>query len=213
MKRIAIKIFLALLAFIAILVINFLLFARWASVVSDGEQISRKGNGQSALLVVDIQEGTTGSVSIDKSYIDQADDFIRSVNLVTADATARGIPVIYIGSEVKNPLLNLLNSTLKTGSKGAEFDTRLRIRSEWSVMKHRNDAFHEEELNHLLDSLGVDEVILTGLDANECIVFTARGALNRGFEVSVIQEAVLARNDSLKLAAIEQYRLLGLNIR
>ena len=85
--------------------------------------------------------------------------------------------------------------------------------SDAAVMKRKGDAFHEEELNKMLTGLGVENLILTGLDAAGCVTYTAKGALNRGYEVAVIENAVIAKEEVLKEEALEAFRELGVEIK
>ena len=55
--------------FVAVVIVNFLIFQKKATVVSKGEPIEVYNEPQSALLVVDIQEATTGTISTDQHYI------------------------------------------------------------------------------------------------------------------------------------------------
>ena len=56
MKKILLRIFLALGVFILIVVANYFAFNIIASRITEGETISSKGSEKTALLVIDIQE-------------------------------------------------------------------------------------------------------------------------------------------------------------
>lgn len=213
MKKNLVRILIAIFAIVAILVVNLLIFGKITSVVSEGERIEIKGTGNTALLVIDIQEGTTGSLSIDQCYIDRSEELISELNRLIEEAQANEWAIIYIGSEVVNPLINVLNNILARGSEGVEFDNRLAVQSDHIVIKRRNDAFHEEALNELLTELEIEEVILVGLDAAHCVYHTMQGALNRGYEVSVIEEALISESEEMKQNILETYRELGVEIR
>jgi nicotinamidase-related amidase len=113
---------------------------------------------------------------------------------------------------VVNPLLNLLNSTLARRSGGSALDKRLTIDSGIVVTKRKNDAFNKTELDRVLRKNRVGRMVLVGLDAEHCILSTIRGAQNRNYRVSVIQEAVIAKTDAGKAGALNRFRSMGVEV-
>jgi nicotinamidase-related amidase len=61
--------------------------------------------------------------------------------------------------------------------------------------KNRTDAFSNRKLEQFLIDHHVDEIFLVGLDAAFCVYYTALGALNRGYRVTVVTDAVMTRRD------------------
>ena len=118
MKKILLYTGLVIITLVGILAVNLFIFNKSAARISEGTPIPDYGTLKSAILVVDIQEGTTGSVSVTESYTIQADGLIQSINNLTEIATRERIPVVYIRSKVSNPLINILNNTLAEGSLG-----------------------------------------------------------------------------------------------
>jgi len=68
MKKIFISIVSILVLSILILVVNYLIFVNRGSQISEGEPILRTYTIKPALLVIDIQEGTTGKSSVEDCY-------------------------------------------------------------------------------------------------------------------------------------------------
>ncbi len=85
-KRILLRILMAFGLFVVILIANYVIFGITASKVTEGVPIENRDPERVALLVIDIQEGTTGSTSITDSYISQAESLIANVNKLVADA-------------------------------------------------------------------------------------------------------------------------------
>jgi nicotinamidase/pyrazinamidase len=212
MKKILVRILLPVGLIFLILFLNLLFSSIIASKITEGEPITPTGSGRTALLVIDIQEGTTGVVSETKAYTSRSAGLIRNINLLLDEALEREWSVIYIRSEVVNPLINVLNNTLARGSEGAKPDGRLAVKPGATVIKHRNDAFNRTDLDRILTENRVEHLVVAGLDAERCIRSTVMAALNRGYRVSVIRDAVIARTGEGKTEALEQLRVLGVEI-
>lgn len=212
MKKILLRLLLVIGLIIAVLVINLVIFNFTATRITEGVPISHAGSGNRALVVIDIQEGTTGGVSYVESFRLQSGELIENLNLLTEEAEAKGWPIIYIISEVANPLINILNNTLAKGSPGVEMDKRLEIRSDYIVTKRKNDSFTNPELDSILTRNRVDRLTLVGLDAAECVYHTALAALNRGYRVQVVQEAIISKTEADKAEALQDFRELGVEI-
>lgn len=212
MKKILIRLFLPIGLFIFLMIINLVFFNMSASKISEGEPISQPVPGNAAIMVIDIQEGTTGSESITGSYKDQSHDLIEKINSITEDAEEHEWPVIYIRNEVSNPLINLINSSLAKGSAGSELDSRLEIRSDYILTKNKKDAFSNPELDRILIEENVGSLVFVGLDAAYCVNNTIQAAQNRGYKISIIEEAVISETDSLKYVMLDQFRKTGVDI-
>lgn len=89
------------------------------------------------------------------------------------------------------------------GSPGTEMDHRLiKIPGATTITKNRSDAFSTPELDAYLREYHVDQLLLTGLDGAYCVDATARGALNRGYQVTLLQDGIAteSRNSIENLA-------------
>ncbi len=212
MKKILFRLLMIIGGFILIVFLNFLIFSFFATRITDGVPISSPGSGNTALLVIDIQEGTTGTVSVTDSFKEHSDVLIRNINRIVGEAHEKGWSVIYIKSEIANPLLNLLNNTLARGSEGAKLDKRLSVSSDLVVTKSRSDSFNQTNLDEILTTLNTDRLVMVGLDAAKCVKNTVLAALNREYRVAVIQEGIISREEADKIMAIKEFRDLGVEI-
>jgi nicotinamidase-related amidase len=188
------------------------IYNKTSARITRGVPIDQDESLNTALLIIDIQEGTTGEVSEAEGYIEQSEDLIPNLNRIIDTALARNWTVIYIGTEVVNPLTKILNNNLARGSLSAEFDKRLNIRSDLVVTKRKYDSFNRTGLDEILKEHGVGSLVVTGLDAGACVYSTIRAALNRGYRVEVIEEGVIAGNLEAKQEMIEEYRSLGARV-
>lgn len=108
-----------LVLFIIVLFVNYKIFEKNWSIVSQGQPIENYGERRAALLVVDIQEGTTGDVSKNPFYKQNADIVIEKINHISDIFKNNKYLILYIRSEISNPLINLLNSSYAKGLQQA----------------------------------------------------------------------------------------------
>ncbi|MBE7684364.1 cysteine hydrolase family protein [Paenibacillus sp. P13VS] len=61
-----------------------------------------------------------------------------------------------------------------------------------TVTKESSNAFWQTELESILKSHGVELVIISGFAAEECVLFTYNGAMERGFRPVMLQNGILS---------------------
>ena len=71
-----------------------------------------------------------------------------------------------------------------------------------SILKPRHSAFFGTPLEFLLDELSVDRLVLTGLAADSCIMFTAHDAHLRKYALRIPADCVASERDSYRRAAL-----------
>ena len=75
---------------------------------------------------------------------------------------------------------------------------------DYFVLKPRHSAFYATPLDLLLRDLGADVVILTGIAANICVLFSANDAYMRGYRVVVPSDCVASNTAEDTRAALQQ---------
>jgi nicotinamidase-related amidase len=136
-------------------------------------------NMTSALLVIDVQKGlctgTWAAFEIDR--------VIANINTVAAKARAAGAPVVFIQHEADEDLLRF-------ESEGWQLDERLEAAPEdLRLRKTACDSFHKTQLQALLQSRGVDRLVVCGLQSDFCVDTTVRRALALGYPVTLVADA------------------------
>lgn len=212
-KRIFLRILLVLGLVIAVLVVNLVIFNITASKVTEGVPIENRDPERVALLVIDIQEGTTGNTSITESYIRQSETLIAHVNTLVADAVTKGWTILWVRSEVTNPLINILNSTMARGSIGAELDERLDTSAGEVVVKKKNDSFANTPLDAILEEKRIGRLVIVGLDAEHCVFAAIEASVNRGYELTVFEETVIADEEANMAKMLETYKAMGVEVQ
>lgn len=77
------------------------------------------------------------------------------------------------------------------GARGAELVELLEPGSgDRVVLKPRHSAFYQTSIELLLRDLEVERVVLTGLQADICVLFTAMDAFLRKYEVAIVRDGV-----------------------
>lgn len=212
MKKIIISIVSIPVLFVLILVINYMIFQHIAVQISKGEPITQKDTVKQALLVVDIQEGTTGKYSDYEYYMMKSEELINTINLLADSSVKNNIPVIYIKNEITNFLINILNDTYAPGSPGSKFDARLNIVSDIIINKDKSDAFSNSALDSFLIKNEINKLVFTGLDLAHCVNSTIVAAENRKYKICLISDAVLAKSDSLKKVSLDEFKQSGIEV-
>ena len=169
---------------------------RKIGIPTTGPKIDKPARPGAALMVIDMQSDFTSSPAWSTEQMDNA---LAQIQTQVAQARSNGMPVIEVRHVFRGRLANLLNGWFNKGrgnegSPGLATDGRLGLQPDLEVIKSVGDAFSNSALDQFLSEQSIGTLILTGLDGCHCVNKTARGALNRGFDVQVATDAVLAAN-------------------
>jgi nicotinamidase-related amidase len=151
---------------------------------------TRSGSG-SALLVVDVQVGVVAAAW-------ERDRIIGNVALAVQRAREAGVPVVWIQHH---------DHELKQDTPDWEWVPELQpLPAEARIYKSFNSAFEDTDLISVLDKQGVSRIFLAGAATNWCIRATAYGALDRGFDVTLLSDAHTTGNIELDLGRVVEAR-------
>ncbi|MRH92416.1 isochorismatase family protein [Nocardia sp. SYP-A9097] len=78
--------------------------------------------------------------------------------------------------------------------------------------KTRHSFFAYTELDPILRSLGVQRLLVAGLQTNVCVEATVRAALERNYEVAVAEDAVSTDGPDLHHGALNSMRVLYVEV-
>ena len=187
----------------AVAAILFFLGIRKIYTPTTGEKITEYDNPAKALLVIDVQEDYTGLNGRQAPLFKNVGAQIRIINSLIESSAGSGMHVVYIRQIFDNNFLTrkFIGRTLE-GFPGTEMDGRIRVINNNDFTKRISDAFSNSELEAFLIRNQVDELYLVGLDAAYCVYYTALGAMNRGYKVTIVEDAVMTRkkmSDVLRL--------------
>ena len=212
MKKIILTIVSIIVLFILILAVNYFIFIQTVNEVSQGKPIAQTDTVIQALLVIDIQEATTGNYSDNQYYMNKSEELIKTVNILTDSSANHHIPVIFIKTVLHNFLLNILNDMYAPESQGSKLDARLNVVSDNIFEKDKADAFSNPALDSFLVKHEINKLVFIGLDLSGCVNYTILAADNRNYGISLISDAVLAKSDSLKKVKLDDFKQSGYEI-
>ena len=125
-------------------------------------------------------------------------------------AHAADVPVIYANDNFgdwRSDASAIVERCSRRGP-GAPFVRALApTRRDYFVLKPANSAFYCTTLEPLLESLAVQRLILGGLSADNCVLFTAHDAYLRGYRLCVPADCVAAQRTADRERALEQMRV------
>lgn len=125
-------------------------------------------------------------------------------------ARRAGVPVVYANDNFGDwtaTSADLVRECSTRGSPGASFTRKVRpMRGDCFVLKARNSAFYCTSLEPLLESVGAKTLVLAGLAADNCVLFTAHDAYLRGYRVIVARDAVASQSAESTERALEQMK-------
>ena len=121
-----------------------------------------------------------------------------------------GIPTIYSNDNFgrwKSDFNKQVDHCLYDGVRGQPLAELLRPdEDDYFVLKPKHSGFFSTTLDILLDYLRVKTLILTGLSANICVLFTANDAYMRDYDLVVPRDCVASNTQELTDYALEQMR-------
>ncbi len=136
-----------------------------------------------ALIVIDIQERYLPIMAQDEK-----DLALRMINGAIWLFRQDNLPVIrvYHSDPQYGP---------KPGEEGFEFPSSVIIDDkDPKVIKNYPSAFTKTDLEKMLRDKGINTVFLCGLSAVGCVLATYYGAMDRGFDVFMVKDAITSHN-------------------
>lgn len=173
-----------------------------------GVYINKYENPKKALLVIDLQEGTSGKMG------QKAETLFEKVNILIQNFQSQGLHIIYVKQENENTLFNrfLFQGNLIKDTKSTQFDKRLQVVNNIEFTKSIQDSFQNKEFESFLIQNEIDELYLVGVDAKACIYSTALGAKNRNYKTFIVSDAIASINNENLTEILTKYEHDGLSI-
>jgi ureidoacrylate peracid hydrolase len=168
-----------------------------------------------ALLVIDVQNGFVSKggsydlLGMETSHYREVIPKIR--DLINLCKNIR-IPIFYTQAVRESSGIDLLTRSHKILPKSREERIKKKpicVRETWDaeivdeikpsendhvVIKRRDSAFHDTEIEVWLRSLKIDTLIFCGIDTSICVETSLRDAFNIGYDVVLISDATASNN-------------------
>lgn len=175
-------------------------------VATRGKKIQAYQAPRKALLVLDLQEGYGGTNPRQPATAPASGGLLGTVNRLIGKAAETGMEVCYVRQVFSNNLFVRMHGGRRVDK--VIVDRRIVKINDRDFEKNRTDAFSNGALEQFLIDRQVNELYLTGVDAAYCVYYTAIGAINRGYKVSVVLDAVATRSDMNRI--MERYKRKGI---
>ena len=132
----------------------------------------------------------------------------RQIAKLKERAAREGVPIIYVNdnfgrwrSDFNAQVEHCLNDDVR-GKALAELLHP--AEDDYFVLKPKHSGFFSTTLDTLLEYLGVEVLVLTGLAANICVLFTANDAYMRDFHLVVPRDCVASNTEADNNYALTQ---------
>lgn len=127
-----------------------------------------------ALLVIDVQVDVLADAH-------QRDQVLANINTLTGKARSAGVPVVWVQHNDAGMTINSPEWQL-----APELEP---LPGEPLVNKQYRSSFESTELESVLLDLNAAELIVCGAQTNNCIRHTIHSALERGYDVTLVEDA------------------------
>jgi nicotinamidase-related amidase len=123
---------------------------------------------------------------------------------------AAGIPAVYVNDNFgrwRSDFRTLLDHCLRDGVRGRPVVEQLLPDAEdYFVLKPKHSGFFSTTLDLLLEYLRAETLVLTGLTADNCVLFTASDAYIRDFHLVVPPDCVASIEPAFTRQALDHMR-------
>lgn len=129
---------------------------------------------RTALLVIDMQQGVVAEAH-------NREAVIANIGSLVERARSEHVPVVWVQHS---------DDGMPQGSAEWEYISELQRRDEEPLVhKQYGDSFENTDLEPILAGLGVGRLVVTGAQTDACIRSTLHGALTRGYDVTLVEDA------------------------
>lgn len=131
----------------------------------------------------------------------------RNAAAIAQRARTAKVPVVYVNDNFRrwsHDFGDIVRHCQAKGGAAAELANQVAPqRGDFVILKPKNSGFYETPLATLLEQLGVRHLYLTGLTADNCILFTANDAHLRDYTLTVVHDAVASCTRAMAARALE----------
>jgi len=162
---------------------------------------------------MDIQEsgGSRQNVSSALPIGTPFGQMVLTVNRLIECFDRSGLEVAYVRQVFSSNIITRLHGgRILAGRMEPRICRWVKVVNKNDFAKNRTDAFSSRQLEQFLIDHQVDEILLVGLDAAFCVYYTALGALNRGYRVTVVTDAIMTGRDMMRV--LQRYHEKGISV-
>lgn len=143
---------------------------------------------KTALIIIDVQNDYFPQA---KMALYQAELALKQINLLEDAFLKNKQPIIYIQHIFNQPNAPFFEA----GTFGVELHSGLQLTADSIVVeKHYPNSFFETNLKTVLNQLGVEKLVISGMMTHMCVDATSRAAAEFGYDPVVIADATATRD-------------------
>jgi len=164
---------------------------------------------KTALLVIDMQKdfyGKGGNAQLRGKPVSFMQTLPERINDFTQKLRSEGVKVIFtrfVYDPNKSPAnyTEMIEATrnkvwmCQAGSPGAEFDGVDVHKDDIIIEKYSYDAFTGTDLKNILDSANIENVIITGVRTEICVLATVSRSFSEGYRTFIVSDLVGTYDD------------------
>jgi nicotinamidase-related amidase len=160
---------------------------------------------KTAVIVIDmLNDFVTGKLKCERAKL-----IIPNLQKLLSVARQNKVPVIYAcdAHSEGDFELKLWGPHAMKGTEGAEIIPELKPeKADYVIEKTTYSAFFNTNLYELLQKIGAERLILTGIHTHVCVQHTAADAFFRGYKVVVAKDCVQASDEKSHRDSLEYMR-------
>jgi nicotinamidase-related amidase len=132
----------------------------------------------------------------------------RKIAALKKRVKREGVPVVYVNDNFgrwRSDFNTQVEHCVRDGVRGKPIAELLRPeKNDYFVLKPKHSGFFSTTLDTLLEYLGTRTVIVAGLAANICVLFTANDAYMRDFHLVIPSDCVASNTEEENQYALDQ---------
>lgn len=132
------------------------------------------------------------------------------IALLKGRCARTSIPVIYANDNVgqwRSDFKSLVSKSLRCAGDGAAVTAMLKpSEDDYFILKPKHSAFFATPLELLLKDLDVDQLIITGVASDQCVMASVAEARMRDIDVVVVRDCVASQTNARNETALQQFR-------
>ena len=142
------------------------------------------------------------------ALVRQAIPMSKRLSALKARARSARVPAIYVNDNFgrwRSDFRSIVTHCLDDDVPGKPVAAELEPDSDdYFVLKPLHSGFHATALHLVLQHLGAQKLVLTGIAGNICVLFTANDAYMRDFEILVPSDCVVSNTEEENRWALSQ---------
>jgi len=194
--------------------ITLLILFSGSGVDVKGSIIPECESTKTVLLVMDMQEDFLGEKAKMPIKKEQIPAVTAVVNSLIDEFEKNGQQIIYIKSEFPKIALGnrIRHHAAIVGSPGTNIYGKIRISGEIIFSKKKPNAFSNPDFEKYLVDNQVSQLVITGVYADQCVLDTALGALDRKYQVKFVRNGVGSSSEEAVNKACEKVKKRGAEV-